>query len=69
MKKRLRNGADQAAAKIAEIDTREKSWGEHLTDPELNAVMIFSLIGLLLALNVMFHFPEIGSVIAQYGQF
>jgi hypothetical protein len=29
----------------------------------------FSLIGLLAALNLMFRFPELGALIAQYNQF
>ena len=32
-------------------------------------VVAFSLIGLLMTLNVILHFPEWGAVIAQYNQF
>lgn len=32
-------------------------------------VVAFSLIGLLAALNLMFRFPELGALIAQYNQF
>ena len=32
-------------------------------------VIAFSLIGLLVTLNVILHFPEWGAVIAQYNQF
>jgi hypothetical protein len=32
-------------------------------------VVAFSLIGLLVTLNVILHFPEWGAVIAQYNQF
>ena len=71
MKKGLKTGTDQAAAKIAAryIDPVDRSWREILTDPELNIVVIFSLIGLLLTLNLMFRFPEFGAVIAQYVKF
>lgn len=31
--------------------------------------IVFSLIGLLLALNVMLRFPEIGALVTQYNQF
>jgi len=36
---------------------------------DLNLVVAFSLIGLLATLNLMFHFPELGAIIAQYNQF
>jgi hypothetical protein len=32
-------------------------------------VVAFSLIGLLVTLNVILHFPEWGALIAQYNQF
>jgi len=32
-------------------------------------VAAFSLIGVLIVLNVMFRFPELGALIAQYNQF
>jgi hypothetical protein len=43
------------------------SWRQVVADPALQAVVAFSLIGLLLALNLMFRFPDIGAVIAQYN--
>lgn len=36
---------------------------------DLQLVVAFSLIGLLISLNLMFRFPEFGAVIAQYNQF
>jgi hypothetical protein len=39
------------------------------TVPEWWPVVAFSLIGLLVTLNVILHFPEWGAVIAQYNQF
>ncbi|MGB8743019.1 MAG: hypothetical protein WCD52_23070 [Xanthobacteraceae bacterium] len=40
-----------------------------LTDPDLQVVAAFCLIGLLLTLNLIFRFPDMGAVIAQYNQF
>jgi hypothetical protein len=40
-----------------------------LTDPELQIIVAFCLIGLLLTLNLIFRFPDMGAVIAQYNQF
>ena len=36
---------------------------------DLQLVVAFSLIGLLIALNLMFRCPEYGAIIAQYNQF
>jgi hypothetical protein len=36
---------------------------------DLELVVAFSLIGLLITLNLVVRFPEIGAVIAQYNQF
>jgi hypothetical protein len=36
---------------------------------DFQLVLAFSLIGLLVVLNLMFRFPEFGAVIAQYNQF
>jgi hypothetical protein len=43
--------------------------GETNARGDWQLVLAFSLIGLLLALNLMFRFPELGAVIAQYNQF
>ena len=40
-----------------------------VTNPDLQAVVAFCLIGLLLTLNVMFRFPELGAIITRYNQF
>jgi len=71
MNKRLKTGRGRAVAKIADrdIDPPERSWTELITDPDLKAVVVFSLIGLLTALNLMFRFPDFGAVIARYNQF
>ena len=40
-----------------------------VADPNLHAIVLFCLIGLLLTLNFVFRFPDLGTVIAQYNQF
>jgi hypothetical protein len=48
------------------------SWSrfkELATQSDFQLVLAFSLIGLLVALNLMFRFPEYGAIIAQYNQF
>jgi hypothetical protein len=40
-----------------------------VTNPDLQAVVAVSLIGLLLTLNVMFRFSDLGTIISQYNQF
>jgi hypothetical protein len=41
----------------------------HHANTDLPTMIAYSLIGLLLALNVMLRFPEIGALVAQYNQF
>jgi hypothetical protein len=71
MNKRPKTGTVRAAAKITDryTDPPKRSWRELITDPDLNVVVAFSLIGLLLAPNLIFRFPDFGGVIAQYNQF
>jgi hypothetical protein len=71
MNKPLKTSTVQAVAKTTDrhIHPAERSWREFITDPDLNAVLAFSLIGVLLTLNLMFRFPDLGAVIAQYNQF
>jgi hypothetical protein len=40
-----------------------------LTDPDLIAVVTFCVLGLLIALNVILRFPDLGALIEQYNQF
>lgn len=40
-----------------------------ITNLDLQVVVAFCLIGLLLTLNLIFRFPNMGAVIAQYNQF
>jgi hypothetical protein len=42
---------------------------ERASSGDFQLVLAFSLIGLLVALNLMFRFPEYGAIIAQYNQF
>jgi hypothetical protein len=51
------------------VNAPDRSWRQIVADSNLQAVTAFCLIGLLLALNLMFRFPEFGAVIAQYNQF
>ena len=38
-------------------------------DPSLIAIVLFCAIGLLVTLNLMLRFPDLGAIIAQYNQF
>jgi hypothetical protein len=40
-----------------------------ITNPELVTVVTFSAVGLLIALNVILRFPDLGALIEQYSQF
>jgi hypothetical protein len=40
-----------------------------IANPELHAVIAFCLIGLLLTLNLILRFPDLGAIIEQYNQF
>jgi hypothetical protein len=40
-----------------------------ITDPGLQAVVAFCLIGFLLTLNFILRFPDLGILIEQYSQF
>ena len=42
---------------------------ECLDNRDLQAVAAFSIIGLLIVLNLMLFFPNLGTLIAQYNQF
>jgi uncharacterized membrane protein HdeD (DUF308 family) len=51
------------------ITTATKIRSKTSAAPGLWLVVAFSVIGLLLTLNVITHFPEWGALIAQYNQF
>jgi hypothetical protein len=38
-------------------------------DPNLIAIVIFCAIGLLVTVNLILRFPDLGALIAQYNQF
>jgi len=61
MNKQLMTGAAQAVA--------IRTYHELSTDADFLAVLAFTLIGVLLALNLVVRFPDLGAVIAQYNQF
>jgi hypothetical protein len=42
---------------------------EFVGSADFQLALAFSLIGLLITLNLIFRFPEFGAVIAQYNQF
>ena len=52
-----------------DIVSKRAEVATHRASTDLPAGIAFSLIGLLLALNVMLRFPEIGALVAQYNQF
>jgi hypothetical protein len=51
--------------------TKPKPWFslKSLADPDLQVVVLFSALGLLLSVLVRICFPEFGAIIAQYNQF
>jgi hypothetical protein len=57
---------------IAQRATETGLWPrfkERAAASDFQLVLAFSLIGLLIALNLMFRFPDYGAIIAQYNQF
>ncbi|MGA7429101.1 MAG: hypothetical protein WBQ24_18480 [Xanthobacteraceae bacterium] len=63
----------QALPEARNHDAGANEWGQRLyatlANPDLQIVAAFCLIGLLLTLNFIFRFPDMGAVIAQYNQF
>jgi uncharacterized membrane protein YdfJ with MMPL/SSD domain len=50
----------------------ETEWSRLVTviaDPDLHAVVAYCLMGLLLTLNLILRFPDLGAIIEQYNQF
>ena len=69
---RVRKLKEMANAKSKYVHPAEEPWRRILiaiTNPDLQAVVAFSLIGLLLTLNLMFRFRDLGALVAQYNQF
>ncbi len=74
MNKQLRTRKLQVLSKaeIHHVHATDKSWRRlytTVTDPDLQMIVAFCLIGLLLTLNVMLRFPDVGAIIEQYNQF
>jgi hypothetical protein len=44
-------------------------WVGWLTDPDLQIVVLFCALGLLISLYVMIRYPEFGAIIDQCNQF
>ena len=54
------------------VETAVRLWPRvvaAITNTDMLAVIAFSLIGLLLTINCMLRFPDLGAVIEQYNQF
>jgi hypothetical protein len=74
MNKQPRSREFQSLAKTKDhhVNATDGSWHRlvsAITDPDLLAIAAFCLIGLLLMLNLMLLFPDLGALIAQYNQF
>ena len=58
---------------IAEMSERRRRSGlhslRHLPNPHLLTIVALCIIVLLVALNLIFLFPDFGAVIEQYNQF
>jgi hypothetical protein len=68
----VHDGKDTNACKSPPAGVAEKWWSriiETLSNPDFLAVALFCVIGLLIALNLMFRFPAFGAIIEQYNQF
>jgi hypothetical protein len=74
MNKLSRSRKLQLIAKVEDRDVNAADGSLHqfvvaITNPDLQAAVAFSLIGLLVTLNLILRFPDFGAVIAQYNQF
>ena len=59
-------------AKRKYVHPGDQPWQRFLNavaNPDLQVVLALSLIGLLLTLNLMFHFPDLDAIIVQANQF
>jgi hypothetical protein len=52
-----------------ELRATAKSESKFYIDPDLKVIVVFSLIGILIALNLIFRFPGLGTVIAESNLF
>lgn len=54
------------------VDETPSQWPQLLavfTNPDLSTVIAFCLLGLLLTLNLILRFPDLGALIEQYNLF
>jgi hypothetical protein len=59
-------------AKSRYVHPANESWQRlyaMVTNPDLQMIVAFCLIGLLLTLSIMLRFPDLGAIIEQYNQF
>jgi hypothetical protein len=54
---------------VAPVPRAWSRFKELVNRGDFQLALAFSLIGLLITLNLIFRFPELGAVIAQYNQF
>jgi hypothetical protein len=62
----------QSLIEPANRRTQETEWSQLVTaiaNPDLHAVIAFCLIGLLVSLNLILRFPDLGAVIERCNQF
>jgi uncharacterized membrane protein YdfJ with MMPL/SSD domain len=50
-------------------ETRWDRFVTRTTNPDLLAVVVFCVIGLLIFLNFILRFPDLGALLEQYNQF
>ncbi len=64
-----RESRPQVKSKHNDAGEQQSQFARIITDPGFLTVVALSLIGLLIALNLIFRFPDFGAVIAEYNQF
>ena len=68
-RRELQTQGNPAGRRIKAWETPYHRLVATLTDPYLIAVVTFCVLGLLVALNVILRFPNLGALIEQYNQF
>ncbi len=64
-----REPQSQIKAKLQQADKESTQFAAAITNSEFLTVVALCLIGLLVALNLIFYFPDFGAVIAEYNKF
>jgi hypothetical protein len=54
---------------VSVVRTAWRRLAATLSDPNLSAVVIFSAIGLLIAINLILRFPNVSTLIMEYNLF